>query len=82
LFSTTLIRKTDPLSTTVLAFSTPYAPSILFSPLGATFIILVGIGTILYSITHGFISYDCGTLGYFIFIPPIQEYDILFILFI
>jgi hypothetical protein len=48
LFSTTLIRKADPLSTTVLSFATPYGPGVLYSPIGAAFIVLVGMATTLY----------------------------------
>lgn len=52
LFSTTLIRKVDPLGTTVLAFNTPYAPSLLANPFGIAFVLLMGMGVCLFYLTQ------------------------------
>jgi hypothetical protein len=52
LFSTTSIKKGDPLSTTVLAFNTPYASSLLYNPFGIGFITLMGMAVCLYYLTQ------------------------------
>jgi hypothetical protein len=44
-FSSTPSRKGDPLGTTVLAFSSPYAASLLANPLGIAFVLLMGMST-------------------------------------
>jgi hypothetical protein len=55
-FSSTSSRKADPLSTTVLAFGTPYDPSFLCSPAGGFFIMLVGLGTALFFLTQPYLD--------------------------
>ena len=51
-FSTTCVRK-EPLTTTSLAFSTPYSSSLLANPYGAAFILLMGMSVSLFFLTTG-----------------------------
>lgn len=60
-FSSTYRREGDPLGTVAAAFTTTYAPSFLSNPLGASFIILMGLATSLFFVTGslpGFFGQD------------------------
>jgi hypothetical protein len=50
-FSTTVIKRADPLGTTALAFSTSYAYSLLANPFGGAFILLMGMAAALFFLT-------------------------------
>ena len=52
-FSSTPRRKADPLSTTVAAFSSSHAPSLLSNPLGCAFVLLTGLATTLFYLVGG-----------------------------
>jgi hypothetical protein len=57
LFSSTSIRKADPLSTTAIALSVPYAAGFIANPLGGSFILLMGMGTAIFGLTTSFIAF-------------------------
>lgn len=54
-YSVTLVKRVDsvtsPLLVTSLAFNTPYSPSILSNPIGAAFLVLIGMATTLYYVS-------------------------------
>jgi hypothetical protein len=52
LFSTTCIRKGDPLGITVISYGYPYAQSLLFNPIGSAFIVLTGMAITLFFVTQ------------------------------
>ena len=76
-FSSTPRRKGDPLFTTSIAFASPYAASLLCNPLGAAFILLMGMATTLFFLT-------LGLPGFFALNPPLglvlQRLDNIFLL--
>jgi len=52
-FSSTPPRRADPLSTTVAAFGSSHAPSLLSNPLGCAFVLLMGLATALFYLVAG-----------------------------
>jgi len=52
-FSSTPRRRADPLSTTVVAFGSSHAPSLLSNPLGCAFVLLTGMATTLFYLVAG-----------------------------
>lgn len=57
LFSSTSSRKADPLSTTAIALSVPYAVGFIANPLGSSFILLMGMATAIFGLTASFIAF-------------------------
>lgn len=50
-FSSTSVRKADPIGFTALSFFTPYTSSFLTNPFGGAFIVLIGMAATLYLTT-------------------------------
>jgi len=53
-FSSTSCRKGDPLGTTVIAFGSSYASSLLSNPLGGAIVLLMGMATTLFLVLMDF----------------------------
>ena len=53
-FSSTPCRKGDPLGTTVVAFASSYASSLLSNPLGGSIVLLMGMATTLFLVVMDF----------------------------
>ena len=78
LFSSTLIKKADPLGFTALTFTVPHASSVLVNPLMAGIILLIGMGTSLIILTSN--------LDQFFGVSPellvvLRRLDIVFLLY-
>ena len=77
-FSSTPVRKGDPLGVVVISFSTPYSFSFLANPFGGSFTLLMGLATVLYFLTTDLITFfsqdhEYGTL--------LQRLDNIFLLY-
>ena len=76
-FSSTTARKADPVSTTAMAISVPYAAGFLSNPLSSSLIILTGMATAIFALTTSFIQFaEINELGYIL-----QYLDNLFSLY-
>jgi hypothetical protein len=76
--SKTPIRKGDPLGTTVLAFGSPYASSLLSTPFGVAFIVLIGMGTCLYFVTESFSGFILQNPQTVLFMPRLENIILLY----
>jgi hypothetical protein len=77
-FSTTFIRKGDPLGVTVLSYSHPYASSLLCNPLGGAFILLMGMAATLFFVTQSLPVFFAQDPSYAFIL---QRLDSLFLLY-
>lgn len=78
LFSTTFIKKADPLSTVVVAFNTPYASSFLSNPLGGAFILLMGMASTLFFVTASLPEFFAQDPSYALIIQRLENIFLLY----
>ena len=81
-FSTTSIRKADPLSTVVAAFNTPYVSSFLANPLGGAFILLMGMASTLFFVTMSLPEFFAQDISYAMILQRLEAIFLLYERFI
>jgi hypothetical protein len=77
-FSTTSIRKGDPLGTTGLAIGSSYSSSLLSSPFGVTFIAFLGMGACLLCAVTGFPGFVAQNPESILVMPQLENILFLF----
>lgn len=77
LFSTTSMRKADPMSTVVISFNTPYASSFMANPLGGAFILLMGMASTLFFVTAALPEFFAQDYSYALIIQRLENISLL-----
>lgn len=82
LFSSSSIRRGDPLSTVATAFATPYASSVLSNPLGGAIILLMGMATTLFFLTTSLPEFFASDPSYALIIQHLENIFLLYEMFL